>query len=199
MHRQSLGARLRRCLAVRLMVVIAIAALTGGCQAVSGIFASLFGAPPAFPVVGPLPAPPLLANRIVVLKRRRLLELEHNGQVFETFPIALGPHPDGAKERQGDGRTPEGEYAIDWETNDTNYTGELHISYPDAQDMARAQAMRVDPGGAIFIHGMPPEYGPYDPPKWYRDWTEGCIAVGNAAIDKILHAVRVGTPIDILP
>ena len=59
--------------------------------------------------------------------------------------------------------------------------------------------MHVNPGGAIFIHGMPRDYGPYDPPKWYRDWTEGCIAVGNAAIMKIMAAVPVGTPIDILP
>jgi lipoprotein-anchoring transpeptidase ErfK/SrfK len=198
MHSQS-RRRARSIRAVRLMLAAAIAAMAGGCQAVNGVFASLFGAPPSFPVVSPLPAPAVLANRIVVLKGRRMLQLEHNGAVFATYPIALGPHPDGPKEAEGDGRTPQGEYFIDWKTTDTPYTGELHISYPDGQDVARAAALRVNPGGAIFIHGMPRDYGPYDPPKWYRDWTEGCIAVGNAAIAKILRAVPLGTPIDILP
>jgi murein L,D-transpeptidase YafK len=75
----------------------------------------------------------------------------------------------------------------------------LHISYPDAHDRARAAAEHVDPGGGIYIHGMPRDYGPYDPPQWYKDWTEGCVAVGNAAIVKIWDAVPDGTPIDIRP
>jgi hypothetical protein len=148
----------------------------------------------------PLPAPtPVEADRIVVFKHARLLELVHAGEVFETFPIALGPDAEGPKQQKGDGRTPEGRYTIDWESLDTKYTGELHISYPDAADRARAAAMGADPGGAIFIHGMPLDYGSYDPPTWYRDWTEGCIAVGNLAIVTIMSAVPVGTPIDILP
>jgi murein L,D-transpeptidase YafK len=81
----------------------------------------------------------------------------------------------------------------------TRYSRELHISYPDAEDRARARAEQVAAGGGIFIHGMPPDYGPYDPPQWYRDWTEGCIAVGNAAIVKIWNAVPDDTPIDIRP
>jgi L,D-peptidoglycan transpeptidase YkuD (ErfK/YbiS/YcfS/YnhG family) len=59
--------------------------------------------------------------------------------------------------------------------------------------------MGVDPGGAIFVHGMPNEYGPYDPPVWSRDWTEGCVSVGNIAIVKIWDAVPEGTPIEIRP
>src|SRR5881392_1114362 len=58
--------------------------------------------------------------------------------------------------------------------------------------------MKVDPGGAIFIHGLPTDYGPFDPPRWYRDWTEGCISVGNAAVVKIWEIVPDGTPIEIL-
>ena len=132
-------------------------------------------------------------------KSKRTLELLHDGAVFESFPIALGREPRGPKQEEGDGRTPEGVYRIDWRSTQTRYTRALHISYPDENERDRAQAMKVDPGGAIFIHGLPTDYGPFDPPRWYRDWTEGCISVGNAAVVKIWETVPDGTPIEILP
>jgi murein L,D-transpeptidase YafK len=128
------------------------------------------------------PAPPLLADHVVVRKSKRTLELLHDGTVFESFPIALGREPRGPKRKEGDGRTPEGIYRIDSRSLQTRYTRALHISYPDGNDRDRARALKVDPGGAIFTHGLPSDYGPFDPPHWYRDWTEGCISVGNAAI-----------------
>jgi murein L,D-transpeptidase YafK len=182
--------------------------LLGGCQTVPGSLAGLLQAlhlappPPAPPRVLPRPTPvpaPTVADRVVVFKSTRTLELLHDGRVFETFPIALGEHPIGPKRQEGDGRTPEGEYKIDWRTDQTRWTRELHISYPSDQDRAAAAARHVDPGGAIFIHGLPSDYGPFDPPAWYRDWTNGCISVGNAAIVKIWDAVPEGTPIDIFP
>ena len=153
------------------------------------------------PVAAPEPEPqaPQLADRIIVRKSKRTLELLHDGAVFESFPIALGREPRGPKQEEGDGRTPEGVYRIDWRSTQTRYTRALHISYPDENERDRAQAMKVDPGGAIFIHGLPSDYGPFDPPQWYRDWTEGCISVGNAAVVKIWDTVPDGTPIEILP
>lgn len=183
------------------MFVFSILALTTGCESLSGMLAALFGPPPSPPPapIQPPPKPPLFADRVVVLKSQRLLQLVNNGEVFDTFPIALGREPVGPKQREGDGRTPEGVYLIDWRTEDTRYTRELHISYPEGQDRERAAAMHVEPGGAIFIHGLPRDYGPFDPPKWYRDWTEGCISVGNLAIVKIWDAVPDGTLIEIRP
>lgn len=179
--------------------------LTTGCadfnNGLNAAIASLFGSP-ARPVTAPAPPPPpppRLADEIVVLKDKRVLELKSHGKTFESFPIALGEHSRGPKRRQGDGRTPEGVYRIDGRSMRTRWTRELHISYPDGNDRAHAEAEHVDPGGAIYIHGMPADYGPYDPPLWVKDWTEGCIAVGNAAIVKIWDAVPDGTPINILP
>jgi len=182
----------------RLLIVLSILVTTGGCETISGILAELFGDSPAA-APAPEPQSPQLADRIVVRKTNRTLELLHDGGVFESFPIALGREPRGPKEEEGDGRTPEGVYRIDWRSTQTRYTRALHISYPDGNDRDRARAMRVDPGSAIFIHGLPSDYGPFDPPQWHRDWTEGCISVGNAAIVKIWDAVPDGTPIEILP
>lgn len=182
----------------RVLFAVSVLVLISGCQTVSGILAELFG---DLPVAAPEPEPqaPQLADRIVVRKSKRTLELLHDGALFESFPIALGREPRGSKQEEGDGRTPEGVYQIDWRSMQTRYTRALHISYPDGNDRDRARAMKVEPGGAIFIHGLPSDYGPFDPPQWYRDWTEGCISVGNAAIVKIWDAVPDGTPIEILP
>ena len=160
---------------------IAILELTGAC------------------VQAPPPATPPTADRIIVQKSSRTLELLRDGKAFASFPIALGREPSGPKQRQGDGRTPEGLYRIDWRSMQSRYTRALHISYPEERDQERARTIGVDPGGEIFIHGLPPDYGPFDPPQWFRDWTEGCISVGNAAIVKIWDMVPDGTPIEILP
>ena len=160
---------------------VAILGLTGAC------------------VQAPPSAAPVMADRVIVQKSKRTLELLRDGKAFASFPIALGREPSGPKQQQGDGRTPEGLYRIDWRSMQSRYTRALHISYPEERDRERAQAIGVDPGGAIFIHGLPADYGPFDPPVWFRDWTEGCISVGNAAIVKIWDMVPDGTPIEILP
>lgn len=153
---------------------------------------------PPKPPSAPAAAAPV-ADRVLVLKSRRLLQLFRDGKVIDAFPIALGREPFGPKQQEGDGRTPEGAYRIDYRSMQTKYTRALHISYPDDNDRQQASAMNVDPGGAIFIHGLPNDYGPSDPPQWYKDWTEGCISVGNLAIVKIWDEVPDGTPVEIRP
>jgi murein L,D-transpeptidase YafK len=151
------------------------------------------------------PAPPAMAqpvekaDRILVLKAKRRLLLLRDGVVLKSYPIALGPHPRGPKRREGDGRTPEGVYAIDGRIAESPYHLALHISYPSEADAERATAARWRPGGAIMIHGMPAEFGHTDPVRFFRDWTNGCIAVGNIAIEEIWNAVDDGTPIEIRP
>ena len=171
---------------------ISVLASAGGCTPPQP-------APPPIAAVPPPPVKPSVADQVVVLKSQHILELLHDGQVFETYPVSLGPHAQGPKREAGDGRTPEGVYRIDGRSEHTRYTRELHISYPNARDRARAQAMHVEPGGGIYIHGVPRDYGPYDPPERFHDWTEGCVSVGNAAIVKIWDAVPDGTPVDIRP
>jgi murein L,D-transpeptidase YafK len=136
---------------------------------------------------------PQRADRVLVDKSDRLLYLMHGGEVWRTYPIGLGFAPEGPKQREGDGRTPEGNYLLDWRNPRSSYYLSIHISYPDPYDEARAQARGVLPGGGIFIHGE------HDPNRPNRDWTLGCIAVTNRAMQEIWLAVPDGTPITIQP
>jgi murein L,D-transpeptidase YafK len=140
------------------------------------------------------------ADRVRVDKSERRLELLRNGNIIAIYPMALGRSPVGDKEKQGDMRTPEGSYMIDWRNPKSLYYRSLHISYPDKADRARAAKLGDDPGGDIMIHGQPNGYAqPASFLLQQSDWTFGCIAVSNAAMDAIWKAVPDGTPIEITP
>jgi murein L,D-transpeptidase YafK len=139
------------------------------------------------------------ADRILVLKSERKLLLLRGSVVFRSYSIALGAQSLGPKRASGDDRTPEGLYVIDGRHAHSPYHLALHISYPNATDRAQSTAAHADPGGDIFIHGLPAWYGPHDPDRFYKDWTKGCISVGNTAIEEIWSAVDDGTPIEIRP
>ena len=139
------------------------------------------------------------ADGILVLKAARTLHLLQHRASVATYPIALGAHPIGPKRRAGDSRTPEGHYRIDGRNPDSPYHLALHISYPNAADAARARAARRDPGGNICLHGLPDGYEALDPAAWNVDWTRGCIAVSDRAIEEIWARVDDGTPIEIRP
>jgi murein L,D-transpeptidase YafK len=132
-------------------------------------------------------------DRIVVNKRRREMLLLRGQSVLRTYRIALGRDPVGHKEREGDGRTPEGEYRIELKNPRSRYHLSLRISYPNERDRARAAELGVDPGGDIMIHGLKDGELPEG------DWTQGCIAVTDAEMDEIWTLVAEGTPVSIEP
>jgi murein L,D-transpeptidase YafK len=140
------------------------------------------------------------ADFIRVDKSERRLELLRDDKVIATFSVALGRSPVGDKEREGDMRTPEGRYVIDWRNPKSGYHLSLHISYPDKNDRAAAKAAGVPPGGDVMIHAQPNGYAlPASLLLQQTDWTYGCIAVSNADMDEIWKAVPDGTPIEIMP
>ena len=131
-------------------------------------------------------------TRILVFKESRRMYLMHNNVALRAFEIDLGFEPNGHKTESGDGRTPVGDYIIDRRNPESSFHLSLGISYPDAEDMARAQELGVDPGGDIFIHGQPNRLRARG-----DDWTWGCIAVSNDEIEDIYAMVATGTPISI--
>lgn len=139
------------------------------------------------------------ADKLVVFKAARKLQLMKGGEVLRSFRVALGPNPKQHKVREGDGRTPEGRYVLDWRNAKSRYYRSIHISYPNAHDRRKAAERDVSPGGDIMIHGLPNGYkGPAQRHSAW-DWTAGCIAVTNAEIDVIWSLVENGTPIEINP
>lgn len=140
------------------------------------------------------------ADLIRVDKSERRLELLRKNKVIATYKIALGRSPVGDKEREGDMRTPEGRYIIDWRNPKSGYHLSLHVSYPDKEDKMRAKAAGIPAGGDIMIHGQPNGYAlPASYVLQKTDWTYGCIAVTNADMNEIWKAVPDGTTIEILP
>ena len=141
----------------------------------------------------------LRADRVLVLKKERILQLLSQGKVVRTYKIALGGDPVGPKTRQGDHKTPEGIYALDSRNSRSQFYKSIHISYPSPRDRAAARIKGLSAGGDVFVHGLPKGYGWVGSSHRLKDWTDGCIAVTNEEIDEIWAAVPDGTPIEIRP
>lgn len=151
------------------------------------------------PVFGQAAAPAAAgkADRIVIMKSARTMTLFSGGKPLKTYKVALGTQPVGAKERQGDHKTPEGDYEVDAKIEHSEFHHALHISYPNAADRDRARRLHVSPGGDVEIHGLGAKWGWVGSMHRQMDWTDGCIAVTNEEIDQIWALVSVGTPVEI--
>ena len=141
----------------------------------------------------------VLADSVVVEKSLRRLTLFVGGLPMRTYDVALGRAPDGAKLQTGDFRTPEGLYFLDARNPQSQFHRGLHVSYPNAQDLARARATGVSTGGDIMIHGLPNGQGQLGAKHRAYDWTSGCVAVTNEEIEEIWDTVPLGTPVRIVP
>jgi murein L,D-transpeptidase YafK len=139
------------------------------------------------------------ADRVVVLKKERQLELLSHGTVIKTYNVALGSDPVGPKTRQGDHKTPEGVYVLDFRNPHSKFYKAIHISYPSEHDRVLARQKGVSPGGDVFVHGLPNGFGAIGAAHRLKDWTDGCVAVTDDEMDEIWKAVPDGTQIEIRP
>jgi murein L,D-transpeptidase YafK len=154
-----------------------------------------------------------MITKIVVSKSQRsLTAYGADGRVLRIFPVIVGRESAGAKEREGDERTPEGEYYVCFKNPQSRFHLSLGLSYPNPADAERGlangmisaaeyreiaaahAARRIPPwktslGGEIFIHGE----------MAGRGGTAGCVAVSNAAIEELFPQVELGTPVLIEP
>lgn len=147
---------------------------------------------------------------IVVYKRTRRLELWQDSKLIGDYPIGLGFIPEGHKEIEGDGKTPEGNYYVCTRNDKSKYYLSLGVSYPSIVDAKRGleaglitsqehdtiinaiNSKKMPPwdtklGGAIMIHG----HGSHS------DWTEGCIAVDDDIMDILWENCKLGVAITI--
>ena len=146
-------------------------------------------------------AEPRAARVHVDKAERKLTVYDASGEVIASFNAGFGLRPAGHKQRQGDKRTPEGKYVLDYKNPNSAYYRSIHVSYPNAADRARARREGVDPGGDIMVHGQPND------PRVARaialwpspDWTDGCISLSNADMKRLWEMVEVPVPIEIVP
>lgn len=153
---------------------------------------------------------PLKNPRIVIMKSERRLELFSGDAVVRRYKIGLGLSPVEDKVRQGDRRTPEGEFYVFTKNDKSAFYLSLGLSYPNIEDaerglrdklisrrqhdvIVRAIKRKASPpqntalGGDIYIHGNGAS----------TDWTWGCVALENADMKELFDAVTVGTPVTI--
>ncbi|HHX33958.1 MAG TPA: L,D-transpeptidase family protein [Gammaproteobacteria bacterium] len=137
-------------------------------------------------------------DKILVVKSERTLHLMHRGAVIKSYRVSLGKKP-GAKEYEGDQRTPEGLYWINGRKHSDNFNLAMHISYPNTTDLKRSEKTGLPPGNLIMLHGTPDDE---EYPEWFfntLDWTEGCIALTNSDMKEVWETVKDGTLIEIRP
>jgi hypothetical protein len=214
-----------------LVAVLSLAGCRGESRAGGGVGADA-GAASLLPEQPPQPVPPhagtltveeeavnrrplrlpLKNPRILVRKAARRLELFSEGERVRVRRVALGFAPEGDKERQGDGRTPEGEFYVCVQNGRSSFHVSLGLSYPAADDaeralrdglitraqrdrIVRANRKRLCPpwdtrlGGEIFIHGG----------GTGSDWTFGCVALENEHVEELFNHVPTGTNVRIEP
>lgn len=145
-------------------------------------------------------------NRIVVSKEWKKLYLFKGDTLLRVYSIALGGAPYGPKMIEGDKKTPEGKYYIDFKKEDSDYHRALHISYPSGKDIenakkySQARGVQISPGGAIMIHGFPNgREAQFEELHPLVNWTNGCIAVTNEEIEDLFALVPEKTEIEICP
>jgi murein L,D-transpeptidase YafK len=139
------------------------------------------------------------ADRIVVYKSLRILELRKKGKILKTYSVSLGTQPIGTKEYEGDRRTPEGIYFINGKNPSSDYYKNLGISYPNNKDRKHARQLGKATGGDVKIHGLRNDMTWLGKCHRFKDWTHGCIAVTNGEMEEIYNAVEMKTTIEILP
>ncbi|PMH03290.1 L,D-transpeptidase family protein [Vibrio lentus] len=140
--------------------------------------------------------PPLQVVTLVkVDKSKRRMYLFKDDEVVQEFRIALGKQPKGHKRFEGDNRTPEGQYKLDYIMEESDFYRSVHINYPQSADREWAAKHDLSPGGNIKIHGI--KNGERRSPSFIQsfDWTDGCIALTNQDMDAFIELVKMGTPI----
>lgn len=149
---------------------------------------------------------------ILVKKKDRKLQIFDGEKLRKTYKISLGFAPEGDKEIEGDGKTPEGDFYIFIKNPESSFFLSLGVSYPNIEDAERGlkqklisqeehdeivkaingKAMppqKTKLGGEIYIHGG----------GCNKDWTAGCMALENEEMQEIFDSIEVGTPIKIEP
>ncbi len=162
-----------------------------------------------------------LSNKwVLVAKQKQKVYVYEEETLVAGFDVDLAVNPEGDKEHRGSvlnpeqRRTPEGLFFISKLNPNSKFHKALVLNYPTPRHAERglrngiisrhqyaeivkaAMTFRSPPmntrlGGWIEFHGLGV--------KGKANWTDGCIALGNADMDRLYDLVGVGTPVLIVP
>lgn len=138
-------------------------------------------------------------DKVIVKKSQHKLYLLNSGKVLREFHVVFGANPIGHKVQEGDERTPEGNYTLDYKKHNSSFFRAIHITYPNAKDKKNAKKLGVSPGGLIMIHGQKNGFESLSFFAQMFNWTDGCIALTNEDMAIVYDMVDSGIPIDIIP
>lgn len=136
-------------------------------------------------------------NLVKVEKSISKMYLLDGDKVVKEYHVTFGGDPKGHKRQEGDQKTPEGTYTLDYKKEDSSFYRAMHVSYPNETDKENAKKLGVSPGGFIMVHGQRNWLGWLAPITQLFNWTNGCIALTNDEMDEFMDLVKVGTPIQI--
>ena len=139
------------------------------------------------------------ADLVIVKKSLEKLYLMKDGKILKAYKVSFGTNPKGHKEQEGDKKTPEGNYTLDYKKSNSSFYKAIHISYPNKKDILSAKKKGVNAGGFIMIHGQKNYLGWLSFITQKFNWTNGCIAVTNEEMDEIWNSIDINTPISIYP
>jgi murein L,D-transpeptidase YafK len=134
---------------------------------------------------------------VKVDKSESKMYLLDGDKVVKEYHVSFGANPKGHKQQEGDEKTPEGSYTLDYKKEDSSFYRAMHISYPNEQDKANAKNLGVSPGGFIMVHGQRNKLGWVSFVTQRFNWTDGCIALTNSEMDEFMKLVNIGTKIQI--
>jgi hypothetical protein len=158
------------------------------------------------------PLASIQSPEIYVYKEKRRLYVIQSNVLVRDYPIALGLTPQGDKEKDGDGRTPEGEFKICTRDPAGRFGKSLVLNYPDKKHLERAffagilspsefreilatNGSKEQPlksnvlGDQISIHAG----------GAHQDWTNGCIALYASDMEELFKVAGIGTHVSIRP
>jgi murein L,D-transpeptidase YafK len=138
-------------------------------------------------------------DSVLVKKSENRMYLLAKGKSIKEYKVVFGANPKNHKQKEGDERTPEGKYILDYKKENSSFYKAIHISYPNENDKVKAKYSSVNPGGSIMIHGQKNGLSWLSWLTQWFNWTDGCIAVTNTEMDEIWGMINVGTPIEIQP
>lgn len=182
---------------ILLIIILAISLLFGSIYIAAQINQSL---------------PKMEKPNILIKKKERKLQIFDGQKLVKTYTISLGFAPEGDKEIEGDGKTPEGDFYVFTKNDKSAFFLSLGVSYPNIEDAERGlkqglitqedhdeivkaineKAMppqKTKLGGEIYVHGG----------GCNVDWTAGCMALKNEEMQEVFEVIEIGTPIKIEP